>query len=167
MSIIVARAANGVIGRDGGLPWRLSGDMAFFKKTTLGAPVVMGRRTWESLPIKPLPKRDNIVVSRDWAYAAEGARVYSSLATALSAGRAMAARSGRDEVFVIGGEAVYRRALGVADRLYLTDVDAAPEGDATFPAIDPADWRLVDSDPRAADEKNDHAFVLNTYERVA
>ena len=99
LCLIVARARNGVIGRSGELPWHLSDDLQFFKRTTLGCPILMGRATWESLPFHPLPKRENIVLTRDWKYAAEGARVYSSFAPAMNAAKTMAKKAGRDEVF--------------------------------------------------------------------
>ena len=136
LSLIVARARNGVIGRDGGLPWRLSDDLALFKQATAGKPIIMGRATWESLPRKPLPGRQNIVLTRDWAYAALGARVYSSLTASIAAARAIAAKDGQDEVFIIGGESVYAKALPMADLLYITEVDAEIEGDARFPDFD-------------------------------
>ncbi|MEE9380159.1 MAG: dihydrofolate reductase, partial [Hyphomonadaceae bacterium] len=136
LCLIVARARNGVIGRSGELPWHLSDDLQFFKRTTLGCPILMGRATWESLPFHPLPKRENIVLTRDWKYAAEGARVYSSFAPAMNAAKTMAKKAGREEVFVIGGATLYERALPMADRLYITEVDTAPEGDVYFPALD-------------------------------
>ncbi len=125
----------------------------------------MGRATWESLPNRPLPGRQNIVVSRNWTYAADGARVYTSLAPALNAAKAIAARSGVDEVFVIGGGAIYAAALDFADRIYLTEVDAAPAGDTYFPDIDSGDWEEVGATPHPADERNDHAFVHRILDR--
>lgn len=167
LSLIVAQGRNRVIGAGGQLPWRLKGDLAHFKRTTLGAPVIMGRKTWESLPKRPLPGRPNIVISRDWNYDAAEARVYSSFVPALSAGRAMALRSGGKEVFVIGGAAIYALALPLADRIYLTEVDAAPDGDAFFPALDTAHWQETSSTRIEAGEGNDHAFTLRVLDRVA
>lgn len=161
---IVAKARNGVIGRDGTLPWRLSADLAFFKEITLGKPILMGRKTWESLPRRPLPGRDNIVLSRDWNYSAPGARVYSSLGSSLNAARAMATRAGVDEIFIIGGASLYQRALPLTDRLYMTEVDCEPEGDAMFPAFDPARWEEVWSRSHEADDRNDHAFTIKRYD---
>lgn len=166
LSLIVARGRNGVIGMAGGIPWRLPADQAFFKRVTLGKPIIMGRNTWESFPRRPLPGRDNIVLTRDWTYAAEGARVYSSFAPAVSAARAIAARAGKDEVFVIGGQAIYERALPIADKLYITEVDAAPDGDAFFPDFDPAEWTETHTEPFEADEKNDHAFTIRIFAKV-
>ena len=165
-AIIVARGTNGVIGRDGDLPWRLSADLQHFKTTTLGKPIIMGRTTWESFPRRPLPGRENIVLSRDWNYAAPGGRVYSSLAPAISAAKAIAARDGRDEVFIIGGGAIYEAALELADRLYITEVDASPEGHVFFPELDMANWTEVSRTAHAADEKNDHAFAMCQLERI-
>ena len=126
----IARARNGVIGRDGTLPWRLKSDLANFRAVTMGKPVIMGRKTWDSLPKKPLPGRKNIVLSRDRDFRAEGAWSFSDFPAALAAARAMAAADGADEVSVIGGAALYALALPLADRLYLTEVDCAPQGDA-------------------------------------
>ena len=141
VSFVVAIADNGVIGRDNGLPWRLSGDMAFFKRVTMGKPVIMGRKTWESLPKKPLPGRPNIVVTRDTAYGAEGAEVVTSAEDALKRGIALAAELGADEVMVIGGAQLYAETFDHATRLYITEVHAAPDGDVSFPAFDASQWR--------------------------
>jgi dihydrofolate reductase len=135
--IVVAAAANGVIGRNGTLPWRLPEDLKRFKRLTLGKPCIMGRKTWDSLPKKPLPGRTNIVLTSDRAFAAEGARVVHAFDEALAA----AAQERPDEVMVIGGEAVFAAALPLADRIELTEVAASPEGDAFMPAIHPALWR--------------------------
>lgn len=167
LAMIVARGKNGVIGRDGDLPWRLSADLQHFKKTTLGKPIIMGRATWESFPRRPLPGRENIVLSRDWNYAAPGGRVYSSLAPAVSAAKAMAARDGTDEVFIVGGGVIYEAALPLADRLYLTEVDAAPEGHVFFPTLDMANWEEMSRFDHGSDAKNDHAFTVLQLDRVA
>jgi dihydrofolate reductase len=161
----VARARNGVIGRAGGLPWRLSGDLAFFKKTTMGKPVIMGRKTWDSLPIKPLPGRTNIVLSRDGAFEPKGALVCETFSEAVQIGREQAAEDGAEEVCVIGGAALFALALPKAGRVYLTEVEAEVEGDVFFPPFDEADWREVWRERRAADEKNQYAFTLRQLER--
>src|SRR5690606_7202387 len=119
VSYVVAIADNGVIGRDNSLPWRLSGDMAFFKRITMGKPVIMGRKTWESLPRKPLPGRPNIVVTRDTQYEAEGAEIAASAVEALRRGRELASASGVDEVMVIGGAQLYAEMFDAATRLYI------------------------------------------------
>lgn len=166
ISMIVARGRNGVIGRDGDLPWRLSADLASFKRITLGKPIIMGRTTWESFPKRPLPGRENIVLSRDWNYAAPGARVYSSLPPAINVAGAMAAKAGADEIFIIGGAQIYERGMALADRLYITEVDAAPDGDVFFPEMNAAEWREVARQGHRADEKNDHDFAMTVHERV-
>lgn len=136
LSIIVAVSDNGVIGKDNQLPWHLSADLRYFKKQTVGKPVIMGRKTWESIG-KVLPDRPNIVVSRNPAFKASGASVVSSLQAAIETAGDVA------EIMVIGGEAIYAEALPLADRVYLTrvHVDVA-DGDARFPALDADQWRL-------------------------
>ncbi|MEQ9316859.1 MAG: dihydrofolate reductase [Henriciella sp.] len=165
LSLIVARSKNGVIGKDGDLPWRLSADLALFKQSTDGKPIIMGRKTWESLPVKPLPKRTNIVLTRDWAYAAIGARVYSSFSAALAAARAIAAKDGEDEVFVIGGASLYERAIDMADRLYVTEVDAEIEGDTYFPKFDEDEFIEAGRSVQAANQKNEYGFTFRILER--
>ncbi len=165
LCLIVAQARNRVIGASGQLPWRLKDDLAFFKTVTMGSPLLMGRKTWESLPRRPLPGRENIVLSQDWNYDAPGARVYSSFAPALNAAKAMATRAGTGKVFVIGGEAIYTLALPFADRIYLTDVDTAPEGDAYFPPLKTSDWFETGAETFAGGSGNDHAFTIRTLER--
>ncbi|MDO8839828.1 MAG: dihydrofolate reductase [Parvibaculum sp.] len=159
---VVAIADNGVIGRDNGLPWRLTGDMAFFKRVTMGKPVIMGRKTWESLPKKPLPGRPNIVVTRNAAYAADGAEVTTSAAAALVRGREIATASGVDEIMVIGGAELYAETFDHATRLYITEVHASPEGDVSFPAFDRRQWRETSRERRVAGEKDsaDCSFVV-------
>jgi dihydrofolate reductase len=158
VSLVVAAAANGVIGRDNAMPWHLPEDLAHFKRLTLGHPVVMGRKTYESILAtlgKPLPGRTNIVVTRQPGFAAPGCTVVGSLEAALGAAREA------DEVFVIGGAEIYRLALARADRVYLTRIDAAFEGDATFPALDPAEWReaVREDHPPAAGRSFGFAFL--------
>jgi dihydrofolate reductase len=159
--LIAAVADNGVIGDQGGMPWRLSTDMKRFKSLTTGHPVVMGRKTWEGLG-KPLAGRPNIVVSRDRAYQAEGARVTGSLHEALDRAAALA---GEGEIFVIGGGAIYREAMGAADRLYITHVQARPAGDTTFPAIDPAIWAETSREEVPAGEKDQFPTSFVIYRR--
>ena len=162
VSFVVAIADNGVIGRDNALPWKLSSDMAFFKRVTMGKPVIMGRKTWESLPKKPLPGRPNIVVTRDAGYAAAGAEVATSAAAALARGRALAVEAGVDEIMVIGGAQLYAEMFDHADRLYITEVHAQPEGDVDFPAFDRRQWREVSRERHKAGEKDsaDYSFVV-------
>ncbi|MFN4184996.1 MAG: dihydrofolate reductase [Hyphomonas sp.] len=167
LCLIVAQARNRVIGAAGALPWRLKDDMAFFKATTMGAPVIMGRKTWESFPKRPLPGRENIVLTRDWDYDAAQARVYSSFPAAMNAGRAIASREGKDEVFVIGGAEIYALALPFADRIYLTEVDAEIEGDTFFPQLDMRLWHTGEVASHPAGEGNDHAFTIRRLDHTA
>ena len=167
LCLIVARARNGVIGKDNDLPWHLSDDLKHFKATTKGCPVIMGRKTWESLPRRPLPGRDNIVLSRDGQYAAPGARVYTSIAAALEAAKGLAAVAGKAEVFVTGGSAIYENALPFADRLYITEVDVEMEGDASFPDFNEGDFDETRREAIAADAKNEFDFVIRQLDRRA
>ena len=159
--LVVAVTENGVIGRDGAMPWRLSTDMKRFKATTMGKPVVMGRKTWESFPKRPLPGRHNIVITRDPAYAADGASVAASLEAALALARA----DGAPEACVIGGGEIYAAALPLADSLDVTHILAQIDGDTRFPAIDPAVWRAVSSEAVPAGDKDSHATRHVVYER--
>ena len=140
LSLIAARADNGVIGKDGGIPWRVSSDMKLFRRLTMGKPVVMGRKTWDSLK-KPLEGRDNIVVTRRRDAQYEGAYVAESLDKALSLARECAVQRGVDEVMVMGGAQIYRTLLSQADRVYLTEIHLSVEGDTVFPELDPDTWR--------------------------
>jgi dihydrofolate reductase len=153
LTLVVAAAENDVIGRDGDLPWRLPADLAHFKQVTMGHPIVMGRRTWESIG-RPLPGRENIVVSRNADYAAEGARVVGSLGAAVDHARGL----GASELMVIGGAGLYAAALPVADRVLLTRVHAEVSGDTKMPPINADDWEVVGVRERAADERNPYAL---------
>ena len=165
LAIVAARARNGVIGRDGTLPWRLRSDLALFKATTLGKPVIMGRKTWDSLPSRPLPGRANLVLSRDGTFEPRGAVVCERFDEALSMAREQAEEDGAEEVCVIGGVAVFALALPKARRLYLTEVDAAVDGDVVFPPLDEAAWREVRRESRPQAEGDDYAFTLRVLER--
>ena len=159
LAIIVARASNGVIGRANTLPWRLRDDLQQFKQRTLGCPVIMGRKTWDSLG-RPLPGRRNIVITRQADFAASGAECVHSLAEALSA-CGDAAR-----VFVIGGAQIYAQALSLADVLWITEVAAEVEGDACFPALDPQRFQEQGREHFAAGEHNQYAFDIVEYRPV-
>jgi dihydrofolate reductase len=165
ISLVVAAGENGVIGRDGGLPWRLSTDLKAFRRLTMGKPLIMGRRTFQSLK-RPLDGRDNIVVSRDPGFEPVGATVAPSFADALTLARVLAATRGADEVMVIGGADVFRAALPVADRIYWTVVHGSPEGDVRFPDFDRAGWREVSSEPLPRGEKDDYAATTTVLERA-
>lgn len=154
--IVAAVARNGIIGRDNALPWRLPEDLRHFKATTLGKPVIMGRKTWESLG-RPLPGRLNLVVSRNAAYAAEGGEVVGSLEAAL----ARAAAVGAPEACIIGGGELYRQALGLADRLILTEIDRDFAGDAYFPDFDRA--RFVETARQSAVSTDGLPYAFVTY----
>lgn len=167
LCLIVARAKNGVIGKDNDLPWRLSDDLKHFKSVTKGCPVIMGRKTWESLPRRPLPGRDNIVLSRDGQYEARDARVFTSTQAAVETARALARASGKAEIFVTGGSAIYAAALPMADRLYITEVDTSLDGDASFPDFDEAQFQETESRHVPAGEKNQFAFTIRVLDRLA
>ena len=165
VAIYVAIADNGVIGRDGGLPWRLSTDLKRFKADTMGKPIIMGRKTYEGIG-RPLPGRLNIVVTRDRTWRAQGVDTANSLDEAIKLanvrGRCMA---GADEICVVGGGEIYAQALPLADRLHVTHVLACVDGDAHFPAIDPDTWRIVSAEDVPAGEKDSHATRYTVYER--
>jgi dihydrofolate reductase len=166
LCIVAARAANGVIGREGGLPWRLKSDLALFKAVTFGKPVIMGRKTWDSLPRRPLPGRMNLVLSRDGSFEPQGAVVCERFEEAVEIAREQAEDDGETEACVIGGQALFALALPKARRLYLTEVQAEVEGDAHFPAFDEAEWREVRREEHPVGEGDDHAFVFRVLERV-
>jgi len=159
LSLIVAMSRNRVIGVDNRLPWHLPGDLKRFRSLTMGHAIIMGRRTWESIG-RPLPGRRMLVVSRRPDYRVEGATVWASLEDAL------AACSGDDEVFIIGGEQLFAAALPAADRIYLTVVEADFAGDTWMPEFDVAQWREVERTSVAADAANAHACTYSVYDRV-
>ena len=161
----IARARNGVIGKGGALPWRLKSDLALFKQVTLGKPVIMGRKTWESLPRKPLPGRTNIVLSRDGSFEAHGAVICEDFAEAYQIGREQADEDGAGEVCVIGGASLFELALTRAQRLYLTEVDAEVEGDVTLAPIDETHWREVRREDHPASSDDQYAFTFRILER--
>ena len=166
VSLIAAVAANGVIGKDNDLIWSLRDDMAFFKATTKGHHVIMGRKNWESIPerFRPLPGRPNIVLSRDATYIAEGATCLTSLQAALE----KAGETGEDEAFIIGGAQIYGLALdsGVVDTMYLTHVEREYEGDTFFPEFAEADWKAQPLFRHVADERNEAPFTVQRYDRL-
>ncbi len=163
--LVAAVAENGVIGRDGGLPWRLPSDLRRFRVITLRHPVVMGRRTYDAIG-KPLPGRTNIVITRDAAFAARGAVAAPSLEAALTVARGDALRRGACHIMIIGGADLYGQTIGRACRLEITRVHARPAGDSTFPAIDPAQWRETERCEYPAGPDDDASFTTLTYERI-
>jgi dihydrofolate reductase len=160
ISYVVAVSRNGVIGREGGLPWHISSDLKRFKEITMGKPVIMGRRTWDSLPRKPLPGRRNIVLTRQEGFGAEGAEV------ATDPGDALRLCGTAPEVAVIGGGEVYRLFWPLVDRIYLTEVDLEVAGDTHFPALDAAEWREVAREVHPRGERDSAAFTLRTLDRM-
>lgn len=160
IALVAAMAANRVIGANGTIPWRIAGDMRRFRQLTMGKPCIMGRKTWESLPKKPLPGRLNIVATRNSHYSAPGACLVHSFNDAV----ARAQQEETDEIAVIGGADIYRAALPLAGVLHLTKLDAEFAGDAHFPAIEAAEWRETCREAHATEEGLRYAFV--TLERV-
>jgi len=164
VTIVVAVSSNGIIGREGDMPWRLSTDLKRFKALTLGKPVVMGRKTFQSIG-RPLPGRANIVISRDENFHADGIDTVASLDAALDLARQRAADAGIDEVCVIGGGEIYRQAMARADRLYVTHVETEVAGDTGFPAIDPALWQAQETEQVPAGERDSFATRFVIYRR--
>jgi len=163
--LIAAVAENGVIGRKGRMPWRLKSDMRHFRALTLGQPVLMGRKTYLSLSIKPLPGRTNIVVSRATDFSLAGALVAPSLDAAFDAARGDALRRGADSIMVIGGAEIYAQAMPLAQRLEITRVRLSTDGDAVFPPIDPSVWRLSARTEHPAGAEDDAPFEIASYIR--
>jgi dihydrofolate reductase len=161
----VARAENGVIGRDGALPWRLKSDLALFRNLTMGKPIIMGRKTWDSLPRRPLPGRLNIVLSRDGSFSPPGGLVCENFSEAVQIGREQACEDGVEEVCVIGGAAVFAAALPRAQRIYLTEVTAWPTGDVHFPRFAEEAWTETSRKAYPVGPEDEYAFVFRTLER--
>jgi dihydrofolate reductase len=162
ISIIAAVAENGIIGRQGQLPWRLSHDLRRFKQLTMGHTIIMGRRTWESIG-RALPGRRTVVVSRRPGFRANVAGIETT--GGLDQAVAIAQAAGDEEVFIIGGAELYRESLSRANRLHLTRVRADVDGDTFFPEIEWDNWQLVESEDHDADEKNEYAYRFETYDR--
>jgi dihydrofolate reductase len=165
IALVVAIAENGAIGRGADLPWRLRSDMRYFRKITMGKPVIMGRRTFKSLP-RVLDGRLNIVLTRDRGFVAPDTVMAYSLEEGLAAARASAERTGADEIMVIGGEDVFREVLPQARRIYLTEVLASPDADTWFPDFDKRGWREVFRERHEAGPRDDHAFSFVVLERT-
>lgn len=165
LSLIVAKSLNGVIGLNGNLPWRLSSDLKFFKSTTLGKPVLMGRVTWESLPF-PLPGRPNLVLTNNKNYLAEGAEIFNSADKMIARGYELAGQMNVDEVMLIGGAKLYASQMKYCDRLYVSEVNATIEGDVYFPEIDTNTWKLASETEFSKDLKDDYSFKVQVFERA-
>ncbi len=166
IAMIVAVARNGVIGHDGGLPWRLSSDLKMFRRLTMGKPLIMGRRTFQSLKM-PLDGRDNIVVSRDPEFVPEGAIVVATVDDAVFIAHECARQRNADEIMVIGGAQIYEATRDVVSRVYWTAVDAEPAGDTSFPPLDRADWAEVGGETIERGPRDEHDARLIIFERIA
>lgn len=166
VSAVVAMAQNRVIGREGTMPWRVPADLRFFKSVTMGKPIIAGRKTFESFPAA-LPGRTNIVITRNAAWSAPHARTADSLDAAMALGAEAARADGAQEIVIVGGAEIYAAALGFVDRLYLTEIVGAPDGDTLFPALDPAVWREVRREAFPDDPKASHSAILTVLERIA
>lgn len=161
ISAIAAASENHVIGGNNELLWHLPEDFKYFKKVTLGHPVIMGRKTYESMG-KPLPKRENIVITSRENYQAPGCKVFQSLEKAIDYARQIE----QEEIFIIGGGEIYRQSLPLLDKIYLTRVHTIVEGDTYFPEIDPREWRLTEKFLHPEDEKHAYAFTFEVYKRI-
>ena len=157
ISIIAAIAENGVIGRDNTLPWKLPADLQYFKKVTMGHPIIMGRKNYEDIG-RPLPGRQNIILTRDKTYRAEGCTVVHSLEEAIECAK-------NKEMFIVGGSEIYRLFLPHADRMYITHIHEPVEGNVLFPEYENSEWKQISNEPHQADEKNSMAYTFCVYER--
>ena len=166
VSLIWAMARNRVIGRDNALPWRLPDEMRYFMRTTLGKPVIMGRKQWQSMD-KPLPKRTNIVITRDRSFVADGATVVHTLDEALArASDALGTDAANGEAMVIGGAEIYALALPLADRLYCTQIDADIDGNTHFPEFDERAFREVSREDHPSDERHAYSYSIRVLDRI-
>ena len=164
IAMIAGVAENGVIGSEQTIPWRVPSDMAFFKKTTMGKPILMGRKQYETVG-KPLHGRANIVITRQRDYQPEGVLVFHSIDDALAKAREIAQADGVDEIMIIGGGELYAQLMARADRLYITHIDLSPSGDVRFPAIAPEQWTVVDLPEVAPSPKDEATYRVKVYER--
>lgn len=160
VSAIVATAKNRVIGKDNNIPWYLSADLKYFKRTTLNHHIIMGRKSFQSIG-RPLPKRTNVVVTRDPFFVASNCLIASSIEEALN----LAYDNGETEAFIIGGGQIYKQSMPLWDKLYLTEVDLEIEGDVFFPEINKQEWQLISSELHQADEKNEYDYTFKVFER--
>ena len=164
IAMIAGVAENGVIGSDQTIPWRVPSDMAFFKKTTMGKPIVMGRKQFETVG-KPLPGRTNIVITRQPGYQPEGVLVFHDVEIALAEAGKIAEADGVDEIMIIGGGELYAQLMARADRLYITHIDLSPSGDVRFPAIAPEQWTVIDLPEVAPSPRDEATYRVKVYER--
>ncbi len=166
LSLICAMSENRVIGRDNDLPWHLSEDLKYFKRTTMGSCIIMGRNTWESIG-RALPGRSSIVISRNRDFLAQGAEVVTSLAEALELAATVSAEKGYDDAFVIGGASLYQAALPLADFFHLTRVHAQVEGDTYLQEFDESQWHEISREEFQRDESNGYDYSICTLERIS
>jgi len=164
VSMIAAMGSNRVIGKDNDLPWHLPDDFKFFQKTTKGHHIIMGRKNWESLPHKfqPLPNRTNLVITRQAEYQAFGAKVFTSLEAAIT----VAELAGEEELFIIGGGEIYRMGLDISDKIYLTEIEGAFDGQVTFPEFSKNEWQESSREHHGKDEKHQYAFDFVIYDKI-
>ncbi len=165
LALIVAMSRNHTIGINNQLPWHLPGDLKFFKNTTMSKPIVMGRKTFESIG-RPLPGRPNIVITRNSDFEAEGVAVVASLEEAIEQAARLTVQADVEEAMIIGGAEIYRQVLPLVDRMYITEVDAEIEGDAFFPEFDASQWRQTERESHAPCDKNPYPYSFVTYERI-
>lgn len=161
VSAILAATKNNVIGKDNNIPWHLSADLKYFKKTTLNHHIIMGRKTYSSIG-KALPKRTNIIITRNPYFIVSNCIVMHSIDEALE----FALENGEEEVFIIGGGEIYKQSMPYLDKIYLTEVDLKVKGDAYFPKLDDKEWKIISTDHHPADEKNDFAYTFKILERI-
>lgn len=164
-SLIVAVAENGVIGKNNDMPWHIKSEFQYFKRTTTGKPVIMGRKSFDALGGKPLPNRSNIIITRDPHYTAAGITVVHTLEDALKAARKIAQATKVDEIFIAGGAEIYRLALPLTDRFYLTHIHLKPEGDIFFPPYDPAEWVEIKREFHKAQKGESADYTITVLER--
>ena len=164
VSLIVAATRNQVIGLENQMPWHLPADLRYFKQCTLGKPIIMGRKTWESLG-RPLPGRLNIVISRQADAELAGAEVFADLASAIERGQEWAAQQGVDEVMVIGGGQIYQQAIALAQRVYLTRIELELEGDTFFPVLDAGDWQQTSAQAHPA-QNTEPGYTFEVWQRI-
>lgn len=160
ISAIAAMSQNRVIGKDNQIPWYLPGDLKFFKKTTSGHHIIMGRKNYQSIG-KPLPKRTNVVITRNPFFISTGCVIAHSVEEAIQ----IAFENGESEAFIIGGGQIYAQSMHLIDRIYLSTIDLSVDGDVFFPEFDRADWNVIDTQSHAADERNAHAFKIEVFDR--
>jgi dihydrofolate reductase len=160
ISLLVAMDKNQLIGKDNDLPWRLPADLAYFKRVTMGHPIIMGRKTYDSIG-RPLPGRENIIVTRDTSYKAEGCKVIHSIEEIVKMNQQT-----DQELFVIGGAEIFKEILPHSDRLYITEINEEFEGDTYFPAFDKAEWKVISEEQGIKDEKNPYDYTFLVYEKI-